>query len=185
GREHLPVAGDSAVLVCNHASYLDVGFIILALPSPVGFVAKAELSRNPLVRIFLKRLGVEFVERFNAKRGAADARALSQRLRAGKPLLYFPEGTFTATPGLRTFHMGAFMAAASTGMPLVPMALRGSREQMRPGNWYPHPGMTTLTITPAILPATNDSSSTWDEAIMLRDRARVAVLAHCGEADLG
>lgn len=184
GREHLPSRGDSCVLVCNHAGYLDVAFLILALPSPVGFVAKAELQRNPPVRVFLRRLGVEFVERFDARRGASDSRALSQRLRAGKPLLYFPEGTFAATPGLRAFRMGAFTAAAGTGVPLLPMSLRGSRERLRSGSWCPHPGTVTLTVTPAILLADTDARSAWDNAIELRDRARAAILEHCGEPDL-
>lgn len=186
GREHLPARGRPRVYVCNHASYLDGALLALALPDPVAFVAKAELRRNILVRIFLERLGTEFVERHDARRGAQDARALADRVRAGKPLLFFPEGTFTRAPGLRPFRMGAFTAAVDSGVDLVPLALSGSRSLLRSESWRPNPGEATLTIAAPIDPArvAPADSDTWTRALALRAHARDAILAGSGEHDL-
>lgn len=185
--EHLlPPPGQGAVIVCNHASYLDAPLLILALREPVSFVAKAELAANPLLRFFLRRLGTEFVDRFDARRGAADARRLTEILATGQRLFYFPEGTFTRAPGLRAFRMGAFIAAAETGMVLVPTALRGTRSLLRSGSWRPRPGQVEFAVAPPLRPASGNGKrrDTWLAAVELRDRARTEILVRCGEPDL-
>jgi 1-acyl-sn-glycerol-3-phosphate acyltransferase len=188
--EHLlPAPGRGAVIVCNHASYLDAPLLILGLREPVSFVAKAELSINPLLRFFLGRLGTQFVDRFDARRGAADARRLTEVLGTGETLLYFPEGTFTPAPGLRAFRMGAFIAAAEARTALIPMALRGTRSLMRSGSWRPRPGRVTLSIAAPLPPVESNGNGrrrdNWNAAMELRDHARAEILARCGEQDSG
>ena len=70
--ERLP-AGQS-VVVCNHASYLDGIVLTAALPPRFAFVIKREMARVPFAGALLRRLGSEFVERFDRQRGASDAR---------------------------------------------------------------------------------------------------------------
>lgn len=186
GAEQLPATAQGAVIVCNHASYLDAPLLILALREPVSFVAKAELAANPLLRFFLRRLGTQFVDRFDARRGAADARRLTELLSTGETLLYFPEGTFTREPGLRAFRMGAFIAAAEAGAPLVPTALRGTRALLRSGSWRPRPGRVDFAVAPPLQPASGNGKrrDNWLAAVELRDRARAEILDRCGEPDL-
>ena len=62
------------VVVANHASYLDGLVFTAALPARFSFVIKREMSAVPLVGLFLRRIGSEFVERFDRHRGAADTR---------------------------------------------------------------------------------------------------------------
>mgnify|MGYP000721221297 CR=1 FL=1 len=57
------------------------------------------------------RWKAEFVERFDRHRGASDARRIMRRAREGDALVFFPEGTFQAEPGLMRFRTGAFAAA--------------------------------------------------------------------------
>ena len=103
------------VVVCNHASYLDGIVLTAALPARFGFVIKREMSAVPLAGAVLRRLGSEFVERFNRHRGASDARRVLRNAGQGHSLVFFPEGTFTVTPGLLKFHSGAFVSAAHAG----------------------------------------------------------------------
>ncbi|HYM28953.1 MAG TPA: lysophospholipid acyltransferase family protein, partial [Steroidobacteraceae bacterium] len=105
GAEHLPAG--QCVVVCNHASYLDGIVLTAALPPRFGFVIKREMASVPLAGAALKRLGSEFVERFNRHRGAADARRVLRNANQGHSLVFFPEGTFPRTPGLLKFHTGA------------------------------------------------------------------------------
>jgi len=111
--EHIPPG--QCVVVCNHASYLDGIVLTAALPPRFGFVIKREMAAVPLAGAVLRRLGSEFVERFNRQRGAADARRVLRNASNGHSLVFFPEGTFTRTPGLLKFHTGAFATAARAG----------------------------------------------------------------------
>ncbi len=123
GKEYLPSEG-RAVLVANHASYMDGIVLTAVLPKPVTFVAKAELSRQWIAGRFLRRIGAAFVDRFDRHQGRLDAEHTAKRLVAGDAVLFFPEGTLTRTPGLMPFRMGAFVAAAEAGVAVVPVVSR-------------------------------------------------------------
>lgn len=169
------------IVVANHASYLDVVAMIAALPQPVSFVAKGELRESTLARVFLERLGVQFVERFDQQQSIEDSRRLIDLAQRGQPLMYFPEGTFTRAPGLLPFRMGAFIAAAEAGVPVLPISIRGSRNLLRGDEWMVHRSAVYLTVGDPIQPDGTD----WSAAVALRDAARDQILRHCGEPDLG
>ncbi len=187
GREHLGDGAEPCVFVANHASYLDGPIVIAALGRRFSFVAKAELLQGPVARIFLRRIQAEFVERFDQQQSARDAQRLVQCARAGRSLLFFPEGTFTRATGLMPFHMGAFVAAAQAGVPVVPIAIRGARAVLRGDGTHPRHGAITVRIGPPIHPRDvmqNASDNEWTIALRLRDAARRYLLSHCGEPDL-
>ena len=136
------------------------------------------MSAVPLAGALLHRLGSQFVERFDRQKSAADARRLLRNATQGQSVVFFPEGTFTRTPGLLKFHAGAFVTAARVGCPLVPAVVRGTRRALPPNGGLPLPGRIELEILP-VLPATPDPSVSG-----LRERARAAILAALGEPDL-
>jgi 1-acyl-sn-glycerol-3-phosphate acyltransferase len=76
--------------------------------------------------------------------------------------------------------MGAFVVAAQTGVPLLPVTLRGTRSVLRDGSWFARRGPIVVTIAPALAPQGSD----WNAAVALRDAARAEILRHCGEPDL-
>jgi 1-acyl-sn-glycerol-3-phosphate acyltransferase len=171
------------VLVANHSSYLDGFVIVAAMPRPVAFVAKAELAEQKLVGAILRRLGAVFIERFDTAKSIAGAQAIGDRAAAtGAALLFFPEGTFDRMPGLLPFHMGAFLIAARHRLPLVPVAIRGTRSMLRSEVWFPRAGRIAVTIGEPI--ATAGSADDWTRAVALRDRARDFLSLHTGEPTL-
>ncbi len=169
------------ILVANHASYIDPVALCTALPSPVRFVAKAELTGQLLTRIPLARIRVTFVERFNVVQGLADARRLSEEASAGPPLLFFPEGTFYSEAGLLPFRMGAFVAAANAHVPVVPVVIQGARRTLRANSWFPTKGPLSVTFLPPVQPREKG----WHGAIDLKNRVRQSLLAHLDEPDRG
>ena len=177
--ERLP-AGQS-VVVCNHASYLDGIVLTAALPPRFAFVIKREMARVPCAGALLRRLGSEFVERFDRQRGASDARRVLRNASRGQSLVFFPEGTFTRTPGLLKFHTGAFATAARAGCPLVPVVLRGTRRALPPSGGLPRPGPLEMELLPPLTPA---APADEHAAPALRERARAAMLSALGEPDL-
>ncbi len=178
GAENFPAAGP-LVVVANHASYLDGLVLMTLLPERCDFVAKRELAERFVTRFVLHRIGTHFVERFDVERSVAEAHALSSLTVRGASLAFFPEGTFVREPGLRPFHMGAFVAAASGGAPVVPVAIRGARSVLRDGQWLPRRGVIQVIVGTPLMPDGHD----WAAATRLRDRSRVAILSTCGEPD--
>lgn len=177
GVEHLPAKG--CVLVANHASYIDGLVLAAALPQPVRFVAKAELRDNRLLRPLFERMGTHFVRRFDAAHGVEDADTLAAGAGTGAPLLFFAEGTFSARPGLQAFRLGAFQVAARQHLPVVPVALAGTRAVLPDGSWRPRPGALAVTVCAPHQPDGED----WHDLLALRDAVRGDILAHCGEGD--
>jgi len=70
GLENLPPLEQPCIIVANHASYIDAFVMVAAMPRPVSFLTKAELASNPAMRLFLKRIGAELIERFDIERGS-------------------------------------------------------------------------------------------------------------------
>jgi acyl carrier protein len=187
GVDNLPSDGRPYVLVSNHASYLDAYVLVAMLPGPFRFVAKAELAESRLVRVPLQHIHTEFVERFDASKSVRDSQRLSEVLSAGHALVFFAEGTFTRTPGLRPFHLGAFSVAAEADTPVIPVAIRGTRSILRSESWFPHRGAISIHVGPPIEPAEfvqQAEGNGWRVAIGMRDRSREFILRHCGEPDL-
>jgi 1-acyl-sn-glycerol-3-phosphate acyltransferase len=179
GLERLP--DGPCIVVANHASYIDGIVLSALLVRDYRYVAKSEFARQWIARRFLAHIGTEFVERIDHVRGVADARRLAGAARAGGALVFFPEGTFLRMPGLLPFRLGAFSTAVESQLPLVPVALRGTRSILRADQWFPRRGAILATVLPALEPDGRD----WQSALRLRDAARAAILRHCGEPDLG
>ncbi|MCK5648158.1 MAG: AMP-binding protein [Gammaproteobacteria bacterium] len=179
GTQNLPY-DKAAIFVCNHVSYLDGIILMAALPGSFSFVAKKELEKKLISRLFLQRIGCIFVERFDIRRGAADAAILQQQVKKGHSLVIFPEGTFTRITGLRPFLMGAFTTAVQTKKPVIPLTLRGTRSILGAATWYPRRGAISVNIGKPIYP----QKTGWHEAIRLRDEARFEILRHYDEPDL-
>jgi 1-acyl-sn-glycerol-3-phosphate acyltransferase len=152
-----------------------------ALPPRFGFVIKREMNSVPLAGLLLRRLGSEFVERFNRNRGAADARRVVRNAVSGNSLVFFPEGTFPRDPGLLKFHTGAFLTAARAGCPVVPATVKGTRVALSPKGALPRPGRIIVEILPAVNAAAESSEVAASE---LRDRARESILRELGEPDM-
>ena len=89
GLEHLPPPGTPCVLVCNHASYVDGLILAATLPRPVSFIAKEELNRQFIAGHFLRRIGAEFVERFDTQKGAEDTKRITRLVADGHTALFF------------------------------------------------------------------------------------------------
>jgi len=131
GLDRLPAV--PCVVVANHASYIDGLVAAAALPPDFAFVIKKEMVRVPLMGLLLRRLGSQFVERFNRHKGGVDARRVLKLAATGQSLVFFPEGTFDEIRQIGKFQGGAFATAARSSMPVVAMAIHGTRDVLPPG----------------------------------------------------
>jgi 1-acyl-sn-glycerol-3-phosphate acyltransferase len=180
GAENL-AAGGPRIAAPNHQSYLDGIVLTALLPPEFAFVVKRELETSVFARVFLRRLGTLFVERFDVAQGAAETRRALETVRAGDSLVIFPEGTFHRYPGLLPFRLGTFAVAVDSGVPVIPIAIRGTRSILRGDDRLVRRGAVTVSVAPPVRP----EGSGWHAGVRLRDEVRAAILARCGEPDLG
>lgn len=187
GLENIPLEKNAYVLVSNHASYIDSYVLSAQLPEPFSFIAKAELANSFITRVPLKNIRTEFVERYDTGKSVKDIEHLAGLLKSGHKLMFFAEGTFTRVPGLMPFHLGAFSVAVDANVPVIPIAIRGTRSILREGSLFPRQGSVHIEIGQPINPADlvkDKQPDNWQVAIGLRDHSRDFILRHCGEPDL-
>ncbi|GLY00397.1 MULTISPECIES: lysophospholipid acyltransferase family protein [Actinoplanes] len=128
GREHLPWQG-AAVLVANHASLIDI-LVLFGLFRPYKWVSKQEIFKVPVLGwnmrlndyVPLVRGSGESVRRMMAH--------CDRLLKAGSPVMIFPEGRRTADGSLQSFKNGAFELAVRNGVPVIPIAVHGTRRAL-------------------------------------------------------
>jgi 1-acyl-sn-glycerol-3-phosphate acyltransferase len=139
------------------------------------FVAKEELRRQAVAGSYLRRLGTLFVERLAADRAMAEAAAMAEAVEGGASIIVFPEGTFAGESGLLPFHLGAFLAAARAGAPVVPVTIRGSRDALPDGRWWLRHAPLQVDVCEAIEPTAG--MEPFASAVQLREKARSAIAA--------
>lgn len=178
GMDNLPP--DNCIVVANHASYLDGPLLKGYLPWRFNFVIKGEMRNFGPAHFLLRRAGSKFVERTDVRGSTRDARQIVKAALAGESLGFFPEGTFQKQPGLMPFRSGAFAAARKSEMPVVPIAIRGSRFVLPSGALLPRRGPLSIEILPAIAPGDDDYETTRG----LAEAARRRILCVLDEPDL-
>jgi len=131
--------------------------------------------------VMLRRLGAVFVERADAAGAVEDTAMLESHARASEQLVVFPEGTLRRAPGVLPFKLGAFVVAAHTATPVIPVALIGTRSLLRAGQWLPRRTEVVIEVGAPIVASQQD----WAAAVALRDAARKAILERVPEPDTG
>jgi len=145
GREHLQgLAG--ALVVANHASFLDIPALFIAIERPLRFVAKRELARVPFLGWYIRAMGMVVLDRRD-RRAALDSVGLTgELLRAGHLVVSFPSGTRSRDEELSPFRSGGFDAAVVSGVPVVPVAIHGTSRVLPPHGFHVRPGPIRVTI---------------------------------------
>ena len=137
----------SYVFVSNHLSYMDTPVVLANIPVQFRFLAKRGLFQIPLLGTHLARAGHIPVPRDDARAAVKTMTTAAQAIRErGISLLIFPEGGRTHDGKLAAFKEGAAYIAIRAGVPLVPVALRGTREVLAYGSGHVRAGQVTMRI---------------------------------------
>ena len=160
------------VVVANHESQADP-FLLSFLPWDMRWVAKEDLFKQPLSG-WAMRLGGDIpLRRGEGESVRACLLECERALRGGISVMMFPEGTRSPGGELMPFKDGAFDLAIRAGVPILPIALAGTRA-MRPkhSRWFgkAHAGAKILTPIPT-------TGMTAADVGTLRDQARAAIAA--------
>lgn len=129
GREHLDL-GRTYVVMSNHQSHYDIPVLFHALGSNLRMVTKAELFAIPLWGRAMHSAGFISVDRSNRERAIASLRVARETLARGINVYIAPEGTRSRTGELLPFKKGGFNLALDVGLPILPIAIRGTRDAL-------------------------------------------------------
>jgi 1-acyl-sn-glycerol-3-phosphate acyltransferase len=149
GAENLD-AKQSYVFCSNHFSLIDTPVMFGSMPREFRILARHNLWRIPFLGWHLNRAGHIPVHRENPRAAARNIGQAAEKLRAGYSILLFPEGGRTREPVMRRFKPGAAHIAIRAQVPIVPMALIGTRKILPPSSAHLHPGRAVLRIGPPI-----------------------------------
>jgi 1-acyl-sn-glycerol-3-phosphate acyltransferase len=123
------------VYAVNHASALDIPVLYVYLPFQFRILFKKELLKYPIIGWHLKRSGQVCIDQQNPAGSIASVRSALKGLKAGLPLVIFPEGGRTPDGQIKSFMPGAFFLAIKAHVDIVPVALVGTYELL-PMNTY-------------------------------------------------
>jgi 1-acyl-sn-glycerol-3-phosphate acyltransferase len=160
--------GAAYVFVSNHLSYMDTPVVLSHIPVEFRFMAKQGLFQIPFLGTHLVQAGHIPVPREDPRAAVKSMTRAAEMIRErGISVLLFPEGGRSEDGALQEFKDGAAYIAIKAGVPMVPMALSGTREIMAMGSATFHRGRVRLQIGDPI-PTAN---------LMLRDRGAVTAAA--------
>ena len=161
----------SYLVMSNHSSHLDGPGLLMTLPHPIYFVIKKELTKIPIWGTAAKRVGFIVIDRANtaeAKKTLAEAEAVIHR---GRHVLFFPEGTRARDHRLHRFKKGGFHMAVGAQVPILPLAVNGSRKLLPKGTHLPKPGVVHIVVGDPI----PTSGLTRDDIPALAEKTRAAI----------
>jgi len=121
GIENIPLSG-GVLFVSNHQSNFDIPILIGFLPRDKGFIAKAELLKIPVFRMWMKALGCVFINRKDARQSLVALNQAAEKLKAGHSLVIFPLLFFPKAPAAATGNSVGLKPEASN-LPFMPMCL--------------------------------------------------------------
>jgi len=160
------------VFMANHLSTVDIWALFVALPVKIRFIAKKQLGQIPLFGWAMAAGRFIFIDRQNPLAARRSIDQASARIRAGSSVAIFPEGTRSRDGHLGPFKKGGFHLAITSGVPIVPVGIRGAHEVMPRGSWILRRGPVSVEIGTPI--ETTGLSSADKDALLERVRSEIA-----------
>lgn len=145
GVERIP-ADQACIFMANHQSNLDIPVLLGHLPVQFRWLAKAELFRIPVFGRAMRGAGYISIDRGDRKAAFESLRQAAEKIRGGFSVLIFPEGTRSLDGSLRPFKKGGFVMAIAAGVPIVPVAVRGTYEILPKNSMLIRPRDVTVNI---------------------------------------
>lgn len=115
------------IILANHTSFLDIPMLTAGLPILFYYVAKKEMQKIPFLGWIMTASGIIFIDRENKNKAIRSMRKAGNKIKGGKNVMIFPEGTFYANKEkLIPFKKGAFHLAIHAQVPILPVAIVGA-----------------------------------------------------------
>lgn len=170
GRENIP-ADDGFVVISNHQSYGDVPALGIAFYGrQLGFIAKSDFEKVPLLGTWVRRVRGVFLHRGNPREALKDIKAGSDLVKQGYNIAIFPEGTRSRGPVMGSFKHGAFRIATKPKAVIVPVLIDGTYHV-----YEEHDAIRPAECTVRILPPVDTAALSRQGIVTLEDQVENAL----------
>ena len=136
----------SYIYMPNHQSNADIPLLLGRLPVQFRWLAKAELFKLPIFGRAMRGVGYISIDRTNRKSAFESLDRAARTIRNGTSVLIFPEGTRSRDGRILPFKKGGFVLAVDSGVPIVPIIIRGTRNIVPKGHCIIRPAPVTMEI---------------------------------------
>ncbi len=118
------------IFMANHQSDFDILIVLAHIPGQFRWIAKKELFKIPVFGKAMRNAGYIEIDRQNHEKALKSLDEAAQKIREGKSVVTFPEGTRSRDGKIRPFEQGMFHLAIQAGVPIVPISIIGAHEIM-------------------------------------------------------
>jgi len=151
GLENIP-KDQSVLFVSNHQSNFDIPLLLGYLKKPIGFIAKMEITKLPIVPDWMEQMHCVFMDRSDRRQSLKAIKEGVEKLQNGHSLVIFPEGTRSKTSQVGEFKSGSFHLATKSGVPVIPVRIEGTYNILEANGNRIKPANITLKVFPPVYP---------------------------------
>jgi len=134
------------IFMANHQSDFDIFIVLAHLPGQFRWIAKKELFKIPVFGKAMRNAGYIEIDRDNREKAIKSLDIAARRIREGKSVMTFPEGTRSKDGTVKPFKQGMFHLAIKAGVPIIPITIIGAGGIMPKRSLRINPGKVTLII---------------------------------------
>ena len=145
GRENV-LMDKPQIFMANHQSDFDILIVLAHIPGQFRWIAKKELFKIPIFGKAMRNAGYIEIDRQNHEKALKSLDEAAQKIREGKSVVTFPEGTRSKDGTVKPFKQGMFHLAIESGVPIVPISIIGAQEIMPKRSLKVKPGRITMVI---------------------------------------
>jgi len=149
GLENIP-SQETVLFISNHQGNFDIPVLFSCLKRPVGFLAKVELARVPVLHSWMPKLGCVYIDRGDPRQAVGAVQQCIEVLKNGQSMVIFPEGTRSRGPVMGEFKKGSMRLAEKAGVPIVPVTINGTYKVMEANRNRIRPADVSVTVSPPI-----------------------------------
>jgi 1-acyl-sn-glycerol-3-phosphate acyltransferase len=162
----------SYIYMANHQSNFDIPVLLGYLPVQFRWLAKAELFKIWGFGRAMQGAGYVKIDRFNQESAFESINEAAQKMKNGVSVMIFPEGTRSIDSRIQSFKKGGFVMAIDSGVPIVPVIIRGTWSIMAKSSLRINPGEVEMEIAKPI-DTTGYTKETKEE---LMEQVRIVII---------
>jgi 1-acyl-sn-glycerol-3-phosphate acyltransferase len=145
GAENIP--GDTPLIfMANHQSNFDILTVLAHIPMQFRWISKKEVFHTPLMGPAMRKAGYISIDRENRTKAIRSLDDAAEKIKNGKSVMTFPEGTRSPDGEIKPLKKGLFHLAMRSKVPIIPISIIGSRDIMPKKSLRITPGRITMII---------------------------------------
>ncbi|MFU0824930.1 1-acylglycerol-3-phosphate O-acyltransferase [Clostridium bovifaecis] len=144
GLENVPK--EACCFVSNHQGNFDILAILASIDKPMGFIAKKEMEKTPMISRWMRNIRCVFIDRDNVRESLKAINQGAENLKNGYSMVIFPEGTRSKGHNIGEFKKGSLKMATKAKAPIVPITIDGSYKIFEEHNGWLRKGEIKVTV---------------------------------------